>query len=206
MRVIIYLFIFLLYGLSYGQEIFIDTTQMGKSKALDFQKELRKFKDSISDKIYPVILSKEYSKLNSEIIIDNTDNLNKLYKLSKSNLSKQNNFSNIITSGSISRGVTVGSNQNSVLNSELDLQISGELANNVKIKASIQDSNIPLQNNGYSQQIDEFDQIFIEVSSTKWNVRGGDIDLIQDNTFFANFSKRIQGLSINSSILSLIHI
>ena len=97
-------------------------------------------------------------------------------------------------------GVTVGSNQNSVLNSELDLQISGELANNVKIKASIQDSNIPLQNNGYSQQIDEFDQIFIEVSSTKWNVRGGDIDLIQDNTFFANFSKRIQGLSINSSI------
>mgnify|MGYP005737501689 FL=1 len=104
MRVIIYLFIFLLYGLSYSQEIFIDTTQLSKSKALDFQKELRKFKDSISDKIYPVILSKEYSKLNSEIIIDNNDNLNKLYKLSKSNLSKQNNnFSNIITNGSISR-------------------------------------------------------------------------------------------------------
>ena len=201
MRVIIYLFIFLLYGLSYSQEIFIDTTQMNKSKTLDFQKELRKFKDSVSDKIYPVILSKEYSKLNSEIIIDNTDNLNKLYKLSKSNFSKQNNnFSNIIANGSISRGVIVGSNQNSVLNSELDLQISGELANNVKIKASIQDSNIPLQNNGYSQQIDEFDQIFIEVSSTKWNIRGGDIDLIQDNTFFGNFTKRIQGLSINSSI------
>ena len=48
MRVIIFLFIFLLCGLSYSQEIFIDTTQMSKSKALDFQKELRKFKDSIS--------------------------------------------------------------------------------------------------------------------------------------------------------------
>ena len=32
------------------------------------------------------------------------------------------------------------------------------------------------------------------------NIRGGDIDLSEDNTFFGNFSKRIQGLSINSSI------
>ena len=201
MRVIIYLFIFLLFVVSYGQEISIDTTQVSKIMALDFQTELRKFKDSISEKIYPFVLSNEYSKLNSEIIIDNTDNLNKLYKLSKSNLPKKyNNFSNIITNGSISRGVTVGSNQNSVLNSELDLQISGELANNIKIKASIQDSNIPLQNDGYSQQIDEFDQIFIEISSENWKVRGGDVDISQENTFFGNFQKRIQGLAVNSSI------
>ena len=53
----------------------------------------------------------------------------------------------------------------------------------MKIKASIQDSNIPLQNNGYSQQIDEFDQIFIEISSEKWNIRGGDIDLRENETF-----------------------
>ena len=207
MRVIIYLFIFLLFVVSYGQEISIDTTQVSKIMALDFQTELRKFKDSISEKIYPFVLSNEYSKLNSEIIIDNTDNLNKLYKLSKSNLPKKyNNFSNIITNGSISRGVTVGSNQNSVLNSELDLQISGELANNIKIKASIQDSNIPLQNDGYSQQIDEFDQIFIEISSENWKVRGGDIDVNQDDTFFGNFQKRIQGLAINSSINNSLNI
>ena len=70
----------------------------------------------------------------------------------------------------------------------------------MKIKASIQDSNIPLQNNGYSQQIDEFDQIFIEISSANWNIRGGDIDLSQQNTFFSNFNKRIQGLAINSKL------
>ena len=97
--------------------------------------------------------------------------------------------SKIETNGSISRGVTIGSNQNSVLNSELDLQISGELSDGVKIKASIQDSNIPLQNDGYSQQIDEFDQIFIEISSNDWMVRGGDIDINQENTFFENFKK-----------------
>ena len=199
MRVILSLFVFLSFSLAYGQEIAQDSTR--KNKNIDFQKELKKFKDSVSEKIYPLVLSLEYSKLDNELIIENTDNLDKLYKLSKINKSKQkNNLSKIITNGSISRGVSVGSNQNSVLNSELDLQISGELSNNVRIKASIQDSNIPLQNNGYSQQIDEFDQIFIEISSINWNIRGGDIDLSQEETFFGNFKKRIQGLAINSSL------
>ena len=199
MRVILSLFVFLSFSLAYGQEIAQDSTR--KNKNIDFQKELKKFKDSVSEKIYPLVLSLEYSKLDNELIIENTDNLDKLYKLSKINKSKQkNNLSKIITNGSISRGVSVGSNQNSVLNSELDLQISGELSNNVRIKASIQDSNIPLQNNGYSQQIDEFDQIFIEISSINWNIRGGDIDLNQEETFFGNFKKRIQGLAINSSL------
>ena len=199
MRVILSLFICLFFNITYGQEIDQDSTQVNFNKSIDFQEELKKFKDSVSEKIYPIILSKEYSKLDRDLIIDNTSNIDKLYKLSKINKSKQkNNFSNIITNGSISRGVTIGSNQNSVLNSELDLQISGELSSGVKIKASIQDSNIPLQNNGYSQQIDEFDQIFIEISSANWNIRGGDIDLSQQNTFFSNFNKRIQGLAINS--------
>ena len=200
MRVILSLFICLFFNITYGQEIDQDSTQVNFNKSIDFQEELKKFKDSVSEKIYPIILSKEYSKLDRDLIIDNTNNIDKLYKLSKINISKQkNNFSNIITNGSISRGVTIGSNQNSVLNSELDLQISGELSSGVKIKASIQDSNIPLQNNGYSQQIDEFDQIFIEISSANWNIRGGDIDLSQQNTFFSNFNKRIQGLAINSN-------
>ena len=30
-------------------------------------------------------------------------------------------------------------------------------------------------------------------------VRGGDIDINQENTFFGNFQKRIQGLAVNSS-------
>ena len=84
MRLILSLFIFLFYYIPYSQEIIRDSTQIDGYKNIDFQKELRKFKDSVSDKIYPVILSKEYSKLNNELIIDNTDNIDILYKLSKS--------------------------------------------------------------------------------------------------------------------------
>ena len=201
MRTILTLIILCFAYNSYAARASQDTITTNKTLLINFKNELKKFKDSINEIRYPLVFSKEYSKLNSEIIIENTDNLDKLYKLSRSNLEPINNRNyQIETYGSISRGITVGNNQNSVLNSELDLQISGDLSENVSIKASIQDSNIPLQNNGYSQQIDEFDQIFIEIASDNWRIRGGDIDLIQNETLFGNFEKRIQGLAINAKI------
>jgi hypothetical protein len=175
---------------------------------VDFGKALLKFiKPVETDSIiinylkYPEFLTKTYQQLDDTIIVENTDNLQKLYQLSQSNDTKDYiPFDGLTTSGSISRGVTVGNNQNSVLNSELDLQISGKLSDKVSLRASIQDANIPLQESGYSQRLDEFDQVFIELYSDRWNVRAGDIDLQNTNSYFANFSKRVQGLSVNASL------
>ena len=67
----------------------------------------------------------------------------------------------------------------------------------IYLKASIQDANIPLQDNGYSQRLDEFDQIFIELISDDWRIRAGDIDLKNSNSYFGKFEKRIQGLNFS---------
>ncbi|MDC1365014.1 hypothetical protein N8258_01185, partial [Algibacter sp.] len=146
---------------------------------------------------FPEFLTKTYKQLDDNIIVENNDPNQTLYKLSQPNT---NNdfipFDGLTTSGSISRGVTVGNNQNSVLNSELDLQITGKLNDKVSLKASIQDANIPLQESGYSQRLDEFDQVFIELFSDNWNIRAGDIDLVNTDSYFANFSKRVQGLNL----------
>ena len=142
---------------------------------------------------YPKFLTKEYFYLDKKNIVSNNDNINKLYKISSSNIQeKQMLFDGLESSGSISRGFNIGNNQNSVLNSELDLQISGKLSEKIYLKASIQDANIPLQDNGYSQRLDEFDQIFIELISDDWRIRAGDIDLKNSNSYFGKFEKRIQ--------------
>ncbi|AXT18410.1 hypothetical protein D7030_07845 [Flavobacteriaceae bacterium AU392] len=175
---------------------------------IDFSKALLTFKKSIqTDTIiieylrFPNFLTKTYKQLDSNIIVKNTGNLNKLYKLSQSNTTRTFiPFDGLTASGSISRGVTIGSNQNSVLNSELDLQITGKLNDKVSLRASIQDANIPLQESGFSQRLDEFDQVFIELFSKNWNIRAGDIDLQNTNSIFGNFSKRVQGLNINANI------
>ncbi|WP_298238673.1 hypothetical protein [uncultured Algibacter sp.] len=168
---------------------------------LTFKKPLETDSLTINYLKFPDFLTKTYKQLDENIIVENTDNLQKLYKLSESNISKSFiPFDGLTTSGSISRGVTVGNNQNSVLNSELDLQITGKLNDKVSLRASIQDANIPLQESGYSQRLDEFDQVFIELFSNRWNIRAGDIDLQNSNSYFAEFSKRVQGLFINAKL------
>ena len=148
---------------------------------------------------YPNFLTKSYKQLDATAIIQSKGVMNTLYQLSDSN---DDNvpvpFDGLTTSGSISRGITVGNNQNSVLNSELDLQISGKLNDRVMLRASIQDANIPLQQSGYSQRLDEFDQVFIEAFTDQWSIRAGDIDLQNRSSYFAEFSKRVQGLLVKS--------
>jgi hypothetical protein len=175
---------------------------------IDFSKALLRFKkptnlDTIQIEYlrYPDFLTKVYRQLDDNVIVDQTAGLEKLYRLEDTRTkNKFTPFDGLTTSGSISRGVTIGNNQNSVLNSELDLQISGKLSDKVSLRASIQDANIPLQESGYSQRLDEFDQVFIELFSDNWNIRAGDIDLVNTNSYFANFSKRVQGLMVNANL------
>ena len=106
-------------------------------------------------------------------------------------------FDGLQSAGTIARGITVGNNQDATVNSNLDLQISGKLSNKVSIRASLQDSNIPIQNDGYSQTLDEFDQIFVELFAENWNIRAGDLFLENRIQRFLNFNKKVQGISSN---------
>jgi len=174
---------------------------------IDFENARLTFPNSVdTDSIkvtylsYPRFMTKTYQELDERIIVNSTGNLQKLHQLSQPSSKRVVvPFDGLASSGSISRGVTIGNNQNSVLNSELDLQISGKLNDKVTLRASIQDSNIPLQESGYSQQLDEFDQVFIEVFSERWGIRAGDIDLEDTQSYFSKFSKRVQGLSLTTN-------
>jgi hypothetical protein len=143
---------------------------------------------------YPDFLTKVYR--NENITVVSADiNADKIYKIDSNIAEKNIPFDGLSTSGSITRGITIGNNQNSVLNSNLDLQITGKLSDKVSISASLQDSNIPLQDGGYSQKLDQFDNIFMEVYSDDWNIRGGDVFLENRTSKFLNFSKKVQGIS-----------
>ena len=163
-----------------------------QTKKLIFKKI---FQDSVRVQYYqlPNFLTKTYTIYDEKKIVPNENG--RLLTFSENTKKQIPIFNGLQTNGSISRGFTVGNNQNTVLNSNLDLQISGKLSDDITLKASIQDSNIPLQEGGYSQKIDEFDQIFIELSSKNWNIRAGDLFLENRKTSFLNFNKKVQGLS-----------
>jgi len=154
--------------------------------------------DSIDIQFLPLpdFLKKTYQQYDPKIILDNNSAQERVVAMRQSTM-KRNYvpFDGLNTTGSITRGLRVGNNQNSVVDSELDLRISGALSDKVSLRASIQDANVPQTQNGYSQRLDEFDQIFIELYSDDWNIRAGDVDLIQTDSYFNNFTKRVQGIS-----------
>ena len=82
----------------------------------------------------------------------------------------------------------------------MDLTIEGKLSEKVAIRAHIFDTNIPLQENGYSQSITDFDRIFIELYSDAWRVKAGDINLQNDESFFLTFQKQVSGLEVEANI------
>ncbi len=141
---------------------------------------------------YPEHLTKTYRIYDQEKVVPNE--AGDLYKIDRS-VKKFVPFEGLNTSGSITRGVTIGNNQNASVTSNLDLQITGKISDRVSIRASIQDANIPLQDNGYSQKLDEFDQIFIELFTDNWNIRAGDLFLENRQSRYLNFNKKVQGLS-----------
>ncbi|MCY1485397.1 hypothetical protein D3C87_232230 [compost metagenome] len=179
----------------------IDTTYY----KVDFQKSILVFKNNYASEdtltlryfSYPEYLTKKYSIYDDSRVVSNEAGKGNLYKVSRDPISTFKPFDGLNTSGSITRGITIGNNQNSVVNSNLDLQITGKISDKVSLRASIQDSNIPLQEGGYSQKLDEFDQIFIELFSDKWNIRAGDLFLENRQSRFLNFNKKVQGLSAN---------
>lgn len=169
---------------------------------VDFQKGTLVFKNNFqsNDTLtvrylkFPEYLTKKYSIYDKSRVVSNEAGQN-LYRISREPISVFKPFDGLSTSGSITRGVTVGNNQNTVVNSNLDLQITGKISEKVSLRASLQDSNIPLQEGGYSQKLDEFDQIFVELYSDKWAIRAGDLFLENRQSRFLNFNKKVQGLS-----------
>lgn len=107
--------------------------------------------------------------------------------------------SNLNYSGSLSRGFSVGNSQSLVLNSNLNLQLNGDLGNGIRVVAAISDDNIPIQAEGNTQVLQEFDKVFIKVSKDQTDIIAGDYDLQSQQSHFLNYYKKLQGLRVDNS-------
>lgn len=95
--------------------------------------------------------------------------------------------------GNYSRGISYGSNQDVVTNSNLNLQLSGKLSDDVNILAAISDNNIPIQPDGNTQSIQDFDRIYIKLFDDTKELTLGDYEIESPTGNFMRFFKKVQG-------------
>ncbi|MCC9138282.1 hypothetical protein ACFSKU_18170 [Pontibacter silvestris] len=101
--------------------------------------------------------------------------------------------------GSISRGISFGNTQNVFVNSALNLQLDGKLTDDIGITAAITDQNIPFQPEGNTQQLQEFDKVYITLKHRLWQLTAGDVVLRSKPSYFMQFYKNVQGAAFETT-------
>jgi hypothetical protein len=150
---------------------------------------------------FPVDLYKEYFLLDSSMLEQRNKEIYIGYDYSPftQNINPLIEGRGLDYSGSFSRGFAVGNSQSMVLNSRFDLQLLGDLGDGLKISAAISDDNIPIQPQGNTLVLQEFDRVFIEISKDKTAVNAGDYELRSKDSYFMDYYKKLKGLGVENS-------
>ncbi len=149
----------------------------------------------ISYRAYPLALRrlyerKELAAFDSSLIETDSDSLSALiFESQRGSL----NYTRLDQSGSLSRGIIVGTNQDFALESGLNFELSGQLTDDINIEAALTDRSIPIQPDGSTQNLREFDRVFIQMRSPTTRLQMGDVDVSFENSTFARLNRRLQG-------------
>lgn len=145
-------------------------------------------------RVFPFSLTASYQHKDFRLIEKSVEGVRNPFTMSYENTTNDLfKFEGLNKNGSISRGITFGNNQDVVVNSNLNLQLSGKLGENINILAAITDENIPIQPEGNTQQLQDFDKVFIQLWNEKNKLILGDFELQRPNSYFMNFYKKALG-------------
>jgi len=184
------------YQLDYAKGVLIITD------SIFFDNELKNKNLQITYRVFPFSLAATRRHKQSSIInLPVTELVNPFLYKYENTTEDMFKWGALNRSGNISRGISMGNNQDLVVNSSLNLQLSGYLSDDIQVLAAITDNNIPIQPDGNTQQLQDFDKVFIQLFNKNNKLIAGDFETGPPKSYFMNFYKKAQGALIESNFL-----
>lgn len=173
------------------------------SAKLIVKKKLIGKKIKIVYRVFPILFPEEFANKSMDQIEQDDPGRYDFFTIKEEGDSRDIfSVSGLNKNGSISRGVNFGNNQDLSVNSNLDLQLSGKITEEIGIQAAISDNNLPIQAEGNTQQLQEFDRVFIKLFTEKSSLIAGDFRISRPESYFMNFNKKVQGGGFSTSIIT----
>ena len=97
--------------------------------------------------------------------------------------------------GSKTFDISTGSGREASLNQTLRLNISGNITEDIVLRASISDQNTPLSPEGDTKELDEIDRVMIELEGKSFKIDMGDTDLKNDMGRWLSYQRRLSGMN-----------
>lgn len=150
----------------------------------------------ITYRTMPLVFTKPFYKRSVSIIEPVMRKDPFAYDPSKDGLFNSNR-NGLKTDGNISRGISAGNKQDLVVNSNLNLRLGGKIADDINITGAISDDNNPIQPEGNTQQLQDFDKVFIMLNKDSNNLIIGDFEMKRPNSYFMNYYKKSRGIHVD---------
>jgi hypothetical protein len=108
--------------------------------------------------------------------------------------------SRLVHSGSLLRGVKIGSRRDATIESAFQLEAYGEVGENIEITAVLSDQDLPIQPEGTSEKIAQLDQVFIDIASPHFGATFGDFTAkFTPEAQFTNYERRLSGVRMSGT-------
>lgn len=105
--------------------------------------------------------------------------------------------SRLVHSGSLLRGIKIGSRRDASVESAFQLEAYGEVAEGVEISATLSDQDLPIQPEGTSEKIAQLDQVYIDVTAPHFGATFGDFTAqFSPQSEFVNYERRLSGIQL----------
>ncbi|MEE8341498.1 MAG: hypothetical protein V3R52_05320 [Candidatus Neomarinimicrobiota bacterium] len=106
----------------------------------------------------------------------------------------QDELSNLATTGTVYRNISLSPFGGSDFSAGLQLQLQGKLSNNITVSGVLSDQSLPIQPEGTTQVLDEIDKVYLHINHPIFQVMAGDIDYELRSGKYLNVSRKLEGL------------
>ena len=94
--------------------------------------------------------------------------------------------------------VSSGSRRELTVDQNLRLNISGQLTEDIFVRAALTDDNLPVVPEGNTEELQDIDNVLVELVATNWRATLGDFVISRHGAVFGDYRRKLQGFSLEA--------